>query len=251
MNIDVRDLDIHVISTPAMRLDELAQAEMLRRTVERMKPRLLSLDPLRELHVGDENDAAVIATILTPLRQLQDSVGTSVMVVHHMRKASEARGATTRPGQRLRGSSALHGASDSALYLEPAGTGKDKVVTVNAEHREAEEPDPFSFRLRVQTLSDGDHVWLEPTSQKEEESDEEQVTERTIAHREKARKKLLDLIRKASMPGRSPYRSKKSLAEAAKMSQKTSNPIVDELFAEKKFVVDESGAYRMPLELVP
>src|SRR5207245_7584994 len=67
----------------------------------------------------------------------------AVIVVHHLNKARE--GVRVRPGQRLRGTGDLHALLDSALYFE-ARPGV-QLVAVEAEHREAPPPDPFTIRL--------------------------------------------------------------------------------------------------------
>jgi hypothetical protein len=48
-------LDLHVITTAAMRIDLRDEPDRLRHTVERLKPRLLVHDPFVRLHRIDEN----------------------------------------------------------------------------------------------------------------------------------------------------------------------------------------------------
>ena len=57
--------------------------------------------------------------------KLMRKMSCAVMVVHHMGKVGDGKGAK-RGGQRLRGSSALHGATDSALYLATEGEGESR-----------------------------------------------------------------------------------------------------------------------------
>jgi hypothetical protein len=159
MEIRSRDLDLHLIDVPALRLDDPTQLAKLAATVARLRPALVVLDPLRDLHGLDENDAQIVSALLAPLRLLQRQYGCSVMVVHHMAKAVEG-GAPKRAGQRLRGSSALHGWVDSALYLQPTNTD-DKRVTVEVEHRDAQSPKPFQFLIRELSTPTGDALWLD------------------------------------------------------------------------------------------
>ena len=121
-------LDIAVIDVPALRLDHRADRQRLQETVERLKPRLVVLDPRVRLHGVDENAVADIAPILGFLRDLQRRFETAVLLVHHARKSG-----ATRPGQALRGSSELHAWGDSNLYLRR----RDKQIVLTVEHRAA------------------------------------------------------------------------------------------------------------------
>jgi len=48
------DLDLDIIAEPVLRLDQEPDQRRLRQTIERMKPRLLVLDPLVRLHRLDD-----------------------------------------------------------------------------------------------------------------------------------------------------------------------------------------------------
>ena len=121
-------LDIAVIDVPALRLDHRADRQRLVETVERVRPRLLVLDPLVRLHGVDENTVAEVAPILGFLRDIQRRFETAILLVHHARKSG-----ATRPGQALRGSSELHAWGDSNLYLKR----RDRQILMTAEHRAA------------------------------------------------------------------------------------------------------------------
>src|SRR5690606_26589605 len=96
-------LPLHVITAPSVRLDLEQDRARLRATVERLRPRLLVLDPFVRLHRKDENVAGEVAPLLAYLRQLERELGLAVLLVHHARKGGGA-----RDGQALRGSSELH-----------------------------------------------------------------------------------------------------------------------------------------------
>src|SRR5262249_60505625 len=53
--VDLRDLDIQVITAPILRLDLAADRVALQEAVVRLQPRLLILDPFVRLHRIDEN----------------------------------------------------------------------------------------------------------------------------------------------------------------------------------------------------
>ena len=125
---DFDSLDIAVIDVPVLRLDHRSDRQRLEETVQRIRPRLVLLDPLVRLHGVDENAVADIAPILGFLRDLQRRFETAVVLVHHSRKS-----AATRPGQALRGSSELHAWGDSNLYLRR----RDNQIVMTVEHRAA------------------------------------------------------------------------------------------------------------------
>lgn len=142
--LELRSLDILVITRPAIRLDIQADYELLKNTVEKFTPKLLLLDPFVRLHRIDENQAGDVAPILSQLRYLQRTYKCSVALVHHARKDSKR----SRAGQALRGSSEFHAWGDSNLYLQRNG---DNSLVLTIEHR-AESSHP---KITLQTLANG------------------------------------------------------------------------------------------------
>jgi len=136
------DLDIAVIDVPTLRLDHRGDRQRLLETVERIRPRLLVLDPLVRLHGVDENAVAEVAPILGFLREIQRRFETAVVLVHHARKSG-----ATRPGQALRGSSELHAWGDSNLYLRR----RDRQIVMTVEHRAA----PGLNDIEIELADDG------------------------------------------------------------------------------------------------
>jgi hypothetical protein len=110
--LQLRTLDLFLITAPSLLLDRREDSDRLFATVDKLKPRLLVLDPLVRLHRSNENDAGEISALLSGLRLIQRTYGTAVILVHHARK--NGRGV---PGQDLRGSSDLHAWGDSYVYL--------------------------------------------------------------------------------------------------------------------------------------
>ena len=135
-------LDIAIIDVPILRLDHRDDRQRLVETVQRIKPRLLILDPLVRLHGVDENAVAEIAPILGFLRDLQRRFESAVVLVHHARKSAAA-----RPGQALRGSSELHAWGDSNLYLRR----RNRQILMTVEHRAA----PGLDNIEIELADDG------------------------------------------------------------------------------------------------
>lgn len=241
MQIEIPD-DLIVIDTPTLRLDDPETVTRIVATVDKVKPSLLLLDPLRELHGGDENDAATVAALLGPLRLLQ-AKGCACMVVHHLGKRNETRGrGAQRGGQRLRGSSALHGAVDSALYMETSGEGERKRVVVVAEHRAEAEPEPIVLRLCYRKLPELT-VWLEIVD-KEDEDSEKKIDEE-VTKREHKRKAILNVVRSSSMPGRTPFRTATAIAKVVHGNAAFNMRVIKELVESGVIFQDATKAFRI------
>ena len=127
--IGLRDLDVHVITAPTLRLDLSADRDRLERTIADLAPGLLVLDPFVRLHRIDENASGEVAPLLAYLRELQRRYHLAVLLVHHAKKS----GGRLRAGQALRGSSEFHAWGDSNLYLRRDGPK----LTLTIEHRAA------------------------------------------------------------------------------------------------------------------
>ena len=136
--ICLADLDLHVITVPAVRLDSPDDLRKLDATLARLRPKLLLLDPLVRLHRGDENSSGEVSAMLGDLRDLQRRYDLAIVLVHHMSKRA-------RPelGQGLRGSGDLHAWIDHGAYLTRSG----EKLRLTLEHREAAACDPIDLRL--------------------------------------------------------------------------------------------------------
>jgi hypothetical protein len=146
----LKQLDLHVITVPTVRLDLPADRDRLLQTVERIKPRLLLLDPFVRLHRIDENISGEVAPLLAYLRELQRCHDLAVVLVHHARKGN----GNSRAGQELRGTSEFHAWGDSNLYMRR----DEQELTLTIEHRAAPSPVPIALELH----QSGDALALQP-----------------------------------------------------------------------------------------
>ncbi len=141
--LGIEALNIYAITAPSLQLDRPKDRQRLRETAERLRPRLLLLDPLVRLHGVDENNATDMAQLLSYFRELQRSLDLSVVLIHHTRKNVPA---GLQAGQGLRGSSDLHAFGDSNLYLRRS---RDALV-LSMEHRSAAAPEPVTLQLATE-----------------------------------------------------------------------------------------------------
>lgn len=117
------------------------------------------LDPLRDVHTAEENSSTEMAEVMRALRALRTVLGCAVVFIHHSHK-SGAEGKGRRPGQRMRGSSAIHGAVDGGLYLLDL-TGNletEWVMKAQAEVKRARSAGFFSLTLTVEDDANGEAV---------------------------------------------------------------------------------------------
>lgn len=142
------DLPIEVIVETVVRLPEALPR--LAATLARSRPGLLLLDPLIRLHRADENSASEMAVVLDGLRDLARAAQTTILLVHHARKAPSA----GSPGAGLRGSSDLAAFGDSNLYLRRLA---DSRLELRIEHRAAAGPEPLHLRLCVEAAGSVAH----------------------------------------------------------------------------------------------
>lgn len=148
--LDICQLDLHVICSPALRLDLKRDQMRLTKTIDDIQPCLLLLDPLVRLHRLDENSSTEIAGLLGFLREIQRQFDLAIILVHHTSKKQRA-----HPGLALRGSGDLWAFGDSNAYL----SRKDDHLVLTLEHRAAPPPDPVA--LQLVSRSDGSATHLE------------------------------------------------------------------------------------------
>lgn len=111
---------------------------------------LLILDPLRDIHGGEEDSSDAMKPVMERMRIIGDILGCPVMFVHHTAKTTTD-SAKRRPGQRLRGSGAIHGSVDCGLYLwDLRGDGQNQFVNaVTSENKAGRSAGTFELTLDV------------------------------------------------------------------------------------------------------
>ena len=117
------------------RLDQPSDMHELLGWVDRIKPRIVFIDPLRNFHVLDENDSGGMVAMIQPLQRYAVTHDMSIIIVHHSRKTSSDRGeARVAKAEDMRGSSALLGLADAALTCSSKQEG---VVHIDAVFKRA------------------------------------------------------------------------------------------------------------------
>jgi hypothetical protein len=94
-----RDAPFHVLRLDGSTGDRLQfedpdGMQRLLDMIKEIEPRVVVLDPFRELHSGREDLSDEMAPILRPVRQLAHDTGTTIILNHHQNKGGGFRGST-------------------------------------------------------------------------------------------------------------------------------------------------------------
>lgn len=134
LGVEVEEGAIYVAHDPwEYQLDVKGAVDRLVDYLELKMPRLVVMDPFRNMWSGDENDSGAIIQVLGPVQRwlkLNEAAG---IVVHHVNKP-QPQGLTEAGGMfAMRGSSAIPGLADGIVVIEP--TKHDGQVVINARFK--------------------------------------------------------------------------------------------------------------------
>ena len=139
--------DLFIMSNVAIDLTNDGQAQKLEDEIRRVKPALVVLDPLASFFSGDENSAKEVGVIVRLLRKWRDDYETGICIVHHANKGN----GTGRTGDKLRGTSALYGATEALIFVERKEDQSSLTSRVQMELKDGESPWPFEVALDRET----------------------------------------------------------------------------------------------------
>ncbi len=122
---------------------------------------VLILEPLRDLHSGEEDSSDSMREVMRRLRLLGELIGCTPMVAHHAGKGgadSKGRGG----GQSLRGSGSIHGSVDNGIYLRPVegdGDGESQFKNrVESQVKGAKSAGFFDLELSIEDDAEGEAI---------------------------------------------------------------------------------------------
>ena len=220
--IELRNLDLWVITVPIIRLDHDTDITLLDKTLQHVAPTLLVLDPLVRLHRVDENQSAAIAPLLASLRQLQRKHHCAVALVHHTRKGASA----VRAGQALRGSSELHAWGDSNLYVRRQ-KGR---LWLSVEHRAQPSTEPFGLRLNT------DNHAIALVAQDADTNDDNQPHDACITQTLSAQQRVIQALNRFHGPVRL-----RPLRNACRIRSQSLSVVLNELVESGQVIRSEHG----------
>lgn len=138
--------NIYFINQQGVTIDR--DAARIEEAIQQVKPVLIILDPLYLMFTGDINSAQELQPMLAWALDIKHRYRAAVILVHHYGKGQGS------GGQRMLGSTTLHGWIESAWYLKKEG---DR-VTLEKEFRGADSGEPSVFTIGpgfVVTHNDG------------------------------------------------------------------------------------------------
>lgn len=100
------------------RLDDPGALKRLLYWLDKFKPRLFIVDPMREFHDKEEKDSGEMQRLLRPLRRWAIDTESGFLVVHHTTKPGEQHSGVYNPLD-LRGSGGLFGAANGVIMVSP------------------------------------------------------------------------------------------------------------------------------------
>lgn len=128
------------------------QQEFLEETIKEMKPEIVILDPLYLMFDGDIASAQELFPVLQWLLYLKNTYNCGIMLIHHWNKGGDSK----RGGQRMLGSTTLHGWIESALYLKtnPTDDNNEAEIVMEREFRGAGLHSKLEVRLQMGDMGD-------------------------------------------------------------------------------------------------
>lgn len=129
-----RELPLLFVNQQGFTLDDAANCEALEEMIRTVRPVALTLDPLYLMFSGDVNSAKDLNPVLSWCLRMKQEYGCSIILVHHYGKGSNEK----RGGQRMLGSTTLHGFIESAWYIQAQEAIEGKaLITLDREFRGA------------------------------------------------------------------------------------------------------------------
>lgn len=207
-----RDLPIFMVNQSGFTLDDPQNLVALEEMIQRIRPVAIQLDPLYLMFNGEINSAKELNPMLTWCLYIKQTYNCAVMLIHHYNKGT---GEGQRAGQRMLGSTTLHGWTESAIYVQvQEPQGEHSVITVEREFRGASTPEPVDIHLSQGSFGSGEYEMKLVNRLKPGENLEE------------LRETILKILQNHDL------QSKSSLARQAGLSRRQVDDLVDKMEGE-------------------
>jgi hypothetical protein len=114
--LNVNELNLYLLNIYTIALDDIKTQEAIKNTIAKEQPSLIIFDPLRNVHTLNEDSSTEMSKILNLLRFINRKFNCSIPLVCHDKKPSKE--SSSNRGSQVRGTSAIAGWRDNAIYLE-------------------------------------------------------------------------------------------------------------------------------------
>lgn len=109
------EIPLYMVNQQSFLLSDPLHQDQLEQIIKSYEPSLVVLDPLYLMFDGDINSAKELSPVLQWLLDMRYRLNCGVMLIHHYNKGNGKD--TRRGGQRMLGSTTLHGWTESAWYI--------------------------------------------------------------------------------------------------------------------------------------
>ena len=161
--------NLHIAWREGFRLDNAADVNRLIAAVKAKGAALLILDPLVQLHSGDENEQSSMRAVVQAVQHIISETGCAVVLVHHTRKGDSWVKSSTAEAQSAdaRGSGVFVGAADTIISLKavPQNERRPGEVRFYVENPDSRMGEPFGRLMAVVDLAGGPLMFLAPDAQ--------------------------------------------------------------------------------------
>jgi len=206
-----RNLEMFFVNQQGFMLDDAANKEALEELIERLRPAAIKLDPLYLMFSGDVNSAKDLGPVLQWCLYIKQRYNCAILLVHHYSKGNSDK----RGGQRMLGSTTLHGWIESAWYIQAQDPENGKaVVTLDREFRGAGLYSKLDISLTMGEAGDP-HYETHVAEHKEEDSEKSNAG---------GEQDIMDVLAQST-----DMMSKAALAKKTGMSRYTVEKVVDSL----------------------
>lgn len=106
-------LPLYFINQQMFLFNDTGHQKMIEKLIDRYNPVLIIFDPLYLMFEGDISSAQDLNPVLNWFLDLKNRTQTGIMLIHHWNKAQNSK----RGGQKMLGSTTLHGWVESAWYI--------------------------------------------------------------------------------------------------------------------------------------
>lgn len=145
------EVPLYMVNQQGFTLTDPDQQEWLEETIKALKPIHIVLDPLYLMFDGDIASAQELFPILQWLLYLKNEYRCGITLIHHWNKGGESK----RGGQRMLGSTTLHGWIESAWYLKSMPTdGEEAEIVMEREFRGAGLHSRLDIRVKMGDMGD-------------------------------------------------------------------------------------------------
>ncbi|MBN2385133.1 AAA family ATPase [bacterium] len=133
-------LFIYSMPQPWLNADRADSIALLIETIKHHKAGLVVIDNLGNVTGDTEENSADMGKVLSNFRQVIETTGTSIILIHHQRKMQPIK---ARSGDKLRGHGSIEAALDLALLVER----DEDIITVKSTKTRGVDVKPFSARF--------------------------------------------------------------------------------------------------------